>query len=367
MRTVALAHIPSKENRNPPQAIVDPISQQPDAMGVPSPATGVETPGSHAASNDLHTMDDSEPITSKADCFGVYRVYPRHPIRDPLQHGNLNTDCDTRASQNQGPPGPHQHPEMQSIPYYHPFSNPSAAAMMVAHHTGTPVQSEQQSNQIAHILGSLGLDLDPGDLVDFDAERENKKLDAHLANQNSTFNREDGWLESSVRIRLPLDKTKMPESSAAELEVGGIYHRDIFEVISLVYQSDVVQSFNHIPFKEFWKPSEDAPPERLYGEIFSSDVMLDADEEICKSCPPTDSDESDLKAISVPLLLYSDSTHLANFGTASCWPVYLFFGSQSKYTRAMPTSHACHHIAYMPEVSHIWDLYVYTNISQVTR
>jgi hypothetical protein len=112
-----------------------------------------------------------------------------------------------------------------------------------------------------------------------------------------------------------------------------------------------------VPFKQFWKPSEDELPERLYGEIFSSKAMIDIDDEICKSCPSNDSDESDLEAISILLLLYSDSTHLASFGTASLWPVYLFFGSQSKYVRAMPTSYACHHIAYMPKVCHSQDSY----------
>lgn len=253
--------------------------------------------------------------------------------------------------------------DIQNTPYYHPFSNPSAAAMMVAHHSGTSVQSVQKTTQIAHILGSLGSDLNALDLGNFNATLEHKKLDAYLASVpagEDIFHREDGWTESSVWIRMPLDKTKMPESSAAELEVGGVFHRDIINVISLVYQSDAVRSFEHVPFKHFWQPSKDSPPERLYGEIFSSDAMLDADNDICTCCMEN-SDESDLEAISVPLLLYSDATHLANFGSASCWPVYLLFGSQSKYVRAMPTSSACHHIAYMPEVSHIQDMYA--NIS----
>jgi hypothetical protein len=238
-----------------------------------------------------------------------------------------------------------------TAPYYHPFSNPSAAAMMAAHYSGTPLQSAQKTTLIAHNLGCLGSDLNPSDLCNFDIARETKRLDSYLASASETaFHREYGWIQSSVRIRLPLDKTKMPESSAAELEIGDVFHRDIIDVISSVYQSDTVQSFNHIPFKQFWKPSKDGPPERLYGEIFSSDVMLNGDEELSKHCAANDLDEPALEAITVPLLLYSDSTHLANFGTASCWPVYMFFGSESKYVRAMPTSSACHHIAYMPSV-----------------
>lgn len=50
------------------------------------------------------------------------------------------------------------------------------------------------------------------------------------------------------------------------------------------------------------------------------------------------------------LMLWSDATQLANFGDASLWPIYLFFGNQSKYTCSKPTAAACHHVAYIPTV-----------------
>jgi hypothetical protein len=348
MRTEALAHIPSKEtfNRNPPQS----ISDQLDALGMPSPTAGVEeTSGSQATStrNDSESpLDDLEGLRTDTDCFGVYRVYARKPLYSLSQFSSPDTHHVTQS----GPPDL----DTLTTPYYHPFSNPSAAAMMVIHHLGSSTLSLQRTSDIAHILGGLGSDLSLLDLTNFNAAVENRKLDAYLTSApENMFQREDGWQESSVRIRLPLDKKKMPETQAAEFEVNEIFHRDIIDVVSSVYQSDAVRYFNHIPFKQFWKSSEHAPPERLYGEFFSSQAMLDADNEICKFCLENDLDHSDLEAVTVPILLYSDSTHLASFGTASCWPIYMFFGSQSKYVRARPTSSACHHIAYMPKVCHI--------------
>ena len=359
MRTVALAHIPSKENRIPAaQGTV----VHPDALGIPDLDAGVDDNSESRSACDEPPLDDAGVVTTEPDRFGIYRIYARKPLYDPSQYGSLNTPCDALSGSNCRPGiTPNQgrpHLDMQATPYYHPFSSPSAAAMMVAHHSGGPVQSIQQTNRIAHILGSLGPDLNPMDLATFDAALEHKRLDVYLANRHEgEFHREDGWLESSVRIRLPLDQTKMPESSAAEFEVGGLFHRDIIDVISSVFQSDAVKSFNHVPFKEYWKPSEDAQPERLYGEIYTSQAMIEVDDSIRQPCPGNDSDSQELEAVSVPLLLYSDSTHLASFGSASSWPVYLFFGSQSKYVRAMPTSYACHHIAYMPEVRHNQELY----------
>jgi hypothetical protein len=52
----------------------------------------------------------------------------------------------------------------------------------------------------------------------------------------------------------------------------------------------------------------------------------------------------------IGIMIWSDSTLLANFGTASLWPIYLYFGNQSKYSRAKPSDFAAHHLAYIPKV-----------------
>ena len=38
-----------------------------------------------------------------------------------------------------------------------------------------------------------------------------------------------------------------------------------------------------------------------------------------------------LERVIAGLMFWSDATYLAQFGNASAWPVYLFFGNQSKY------------------------------------
>ena len=58
-----------------------------------------------------------------------------------------------------------------------------------------------------------------------------------------------------------------------------------------------------------------------------------------------------LERVIASLMLWSDSTHLANFGTASLWLLYLFFGNQSKWVRRKPKTSSCHHVAYIPKVS----------------
>jgi hypothetical protein len=48
---------------------------------------------------------------------------------------------------------------------------------------------------------------------------------------------------------------------------------------------------------------------------------------------------------------HSDSMHLTSFGNAALWPIYEWFGNQSKYPRGKPTSFAAQHVAYIPKVS----------------
>ena len=62
-------------------------------------------------------------------------------------------------------------------------------------------------------------------------------------------------------------------------------------------------------------------------------------------------------------MVLSDSTHLGQFGTAALWPIYTFFGNQSKYERTKPSQFAAHHTAYIPSVT---NLPVFTCIVKLT-
>lgn len=199
----ALAHIPLKENQNHLLAIAS-LSGPPDTAS-PVTTNMNETCGS-LATHDESYLDDSESIITITDCFGMYQLYSHKLLHNPSHCSSLNTDCDSqsisdcqlRTVQNQ-----ESCLDMQTVttPYYFPFSNLSATAMMVAHHSGTPVQSAQQTTNVAHILESLGPDLNPLHLCNFNTALENKRLDAYLASASeSAFHPEDGWIESSVQI-----------------------------------------------------------------------------------------------------------------------------------------------------------------------
>ena len=88
--------------------------------------------------------------------------------------------------------------------------------------------------------------------------------------------------------------------------------------------------------------------QRLYDELYTSDAWNEAHDALQKQ---KRDDGCKLERVIAGLMFWSDATHLAQFGSASAWPVYLFFGNQSKYVRTRPGSGACHPVAFIPMVS----------------
>ncbi|KAH9938879.1 uncharacterized protein BXZ73DRAFT_99940 [Epithele typhae] len=75
-----------------------------------------------------------------------------------------------------------------------------------------------------------------------------------------------------------------------------------------------------------------------------------AEEEKIRNLPRNPADKADMEYGIIPMILWSDATHLANFSDAKMWPVYLYFAHLCKYTRGRPTEFTAHHIAYIPSL-----------------
>ncbi|TFK94497.1 hypothetical protein K466DRAFT_476226 [Polyporus arcularius HHB13444] len=196
------------------------------------------------------------------------------------------------------------------------------------------------------------------DLANFDAARENGRLDKFLATSNA-FSADDGWREASVELRLPKEGVAhTSEDAAPTFKVVNVFVRSLTEVIKAGYQESRATRFHLFPFKLFWqrKPASPGapppPPMRLWSDTYNSDAMLEDHEKIQEKAR-TDrepGDTEDVEYAVAPILLYSDSTHLASFGTAALWPIYSFFGALTKYIRCRPNAFAAHHIAYIPSL-----------------
>lgn len=300
----------------------------------PQPATPVE----------LQTVQTEE------DEFGRYRIYRKRPDHEPEnlpqpEHNDFATETHQGNTEDLASglrmPIP-SFSDLQGLLGL--FLNSSIALLIQWFYSGSSTKSLAD---VQHLIDDVILheDFQAEDLQGVNFAREVKRLDTFESSLEGK-----GWKESSVKIKVPCPGYKQDEADAEEFEVTGVLHRDLVDIIKLACQDpDTLSSFHTTPFEEMWKPSEDAEPIRLYGEAYTSDEMISAYEEV-QNLPP-DPENPNVENIVAEILVYSDATRLAQFGTASAHPTYFFFGNLSKYIRCQPGSHAAHHGAYFPEVS----------------
>ncbi|KAF8960115.1 hypothetical protein BDZ97DRAFT_1922371 [Flammula alnicola] len=283
-------------------------------------------------------------IRTACNTFGLYREYPIMPTYNPDDFLGLDDYSDaatvpTTAPEHVSPLSAHPAAGAEPVSNpYHPFKNSTVHGLMEWSWTGSAMKS---LSEVARLITFLKSDkFKKEDLEDFDVRSETAKFDKHLEGAL-----QDGWKESEVTIQVPDGKPHSP-GSIPTFSVSGLFHRSLVQVITSTVQEASARFFHYTPFRSFWK-TEDKLPQQIFDKLYSSDVMLDAHAKLqSQPCEPG----CTLERVVLGLMLWSDSTHLASFGSASLWPIYLFFGNQSKWTRVKPTTNSCHHIVYIPKL-----------------
>ena len=296
-------------------------------------------------------------IETQKNEFGVYRQYIGElPSYTPNDLSALSNLCNAPAQRQQNdeadaPSQPWWATYLRSADgdssgkYYAPFPNPSTYLLMRWYLSLSTFKSLAELNRLVKDV-FLSPDFKPEELHTFSADREAHRLDSHQDKNSAIFEGLDGWHTSPVTIRVPCEGVRHDsEDATPAYEVEGLYYRDIVEVIKSAFKEPSATRFHTTPYKEYFQPSDGRPPERLYSELYTADAILEEHEKI-RAQPRN----CDLETFVIPILIWSDSTHLASFGTASLWPMYLYIGNHTKYTRCKPSSFSAHHLAYMPKV-----------------
>jgi hypothetical protein len=298
-------------------------------------------------------------IDTEPNDFGIYRSYTKWPTLDPEDTVGLAEVCDSTglegsdmkitpsqsAKSNILSPSPTS--STADTPF-DPFPNATIFRLMNWWYGGSTMKSAAELDRLVNDV-LLQDDFSQEHLRGFSCAREAGRLDRH-GTAHTTLSPSKGWMESTVKITLPAECiAKGSEPQSAEYDIPGVFHRSLTEIVKQAFQDTGSQTFHLTPFKQFWKPVKDKPPVRLHSELYTSDAML---EEYNKICSSPGEPGCKLERVVASIMVWSDTTHLTNFGAASLWPIYLFFGNQSKYTRAKPKSFACHHLAYIPSVSY---------------
>jgi hypothetical protein len=219
--------------------------------------------------------------------------------------------------------------------------NQSIELLMNWKNSGPSTKSDGEINRLVdEVLLNPHFNLE--DLQGFRAARENRQSDK--ADENSPFL--DSFQTATVEIEVPSGSKEVPP---AKFSIPGLRYRKIPAVIQAMFASPLASKFHLSPFKLFHK-APGGEEERVFCEVYDTDAYIEENDKIQRApVPPDDPDCKREKAVAA-LMLWSDATHLANFGTAKLWPIYMFLGNLSKYVRSLPNSGACQHIAYIPSL-----------------
>ena len=147
------------------------------------------------------------------------------------------------------------------------------------------------------------------------------------------------------------------QSAPQDFVVGDFHHRSIVSVVKEVLSSPARhRHFHYEPYELKWQPPSSSDPISVYGELYTSPAFIQTHLNLQNSPPEP---ECNLPRCIAALMFASDATHLTSFGDVKLWPLYLYFGNESKFRRCKPSENLCSHIAYFQGVrSFQWNNHV---------
>ena len=207
--------------------------------------------------------------------------------------------------------------------------------------SGATTKSDAKVN---HLVNDVLLDpnFKVEDLQGFNVVKENQQSDA--TEKKSPFL--DSFQTANINIEIPSGVKGVP---LATFSVPGLLYQKLTAVIQAAFSSLLAPHFHLTPFKLF-HVSPSSEEEQVFSEVYNSDAAIEEHDKLQRAPLPPDEPNCKREKVIFGLMVWSDSTHLANFGMAKLWPIYSLFSGISKYIRSWPSSGACQHIAYIPSL-----------------
>ena len=299
-----------------------------------------------------------EPYITKPDEFGLYRVYRVLPQCSPDDQFDVSTVADAptfiREEKKRNPTAGFgvrggSVLEENKQTWYSPFLNASTFRLMDWYYQSTSLSLASLDNLVQNVI--LAPDFEQSDFDGFQASREAQRIDDRalgrkgMEDMTLPFRCSDVWTEAEVSIPLPFPGQRYHSEQEAPHITLNVAHRKLTEVVRSAYKDPSATEFHWKGFTQMWKPSPDEPAQRIYGEAYMSDRYAELEDSIVPEPGCT------LEYTVAPIMIYSDTTKLTNFGFANLWPAYMWLVCQLKYTLICPTSFSMHHFAYFPSVS----------------
>lgn len=326
-------------DRQLPKRYRDVLPQAPSSL----PPSHISTTNSASVPRS-HTDKPVKIFTSSPNKFGLFRRYYSDRIlaHDPEEHVSLEnlSDIPLQMATSDLP--------LDLNPFF-PYPNRSSFVLGEWFWNGGVQKSHSSFKSLVDIITDPHFQRD--DLADVKWDQINTNLSANF---RQDWEIEDAaWMCTPVSISVPYQNRRGfvsdPKAGPKDYIVGDFHHRSLVSTIkekmAKLTDTDI---FHFEPYELFWKKPGFSNPIRVQGELYTSPAFVEAHQEL-QSLPGEPG--CDLPRVVASLMFWSDATHLTSFGNAKLWPLYLFFGNDSKYRRCKPTSHLCEHVAYFQHVS----------------
>ena len=348
-----------------------PPNPNPPIIAVPKPDNEpVESTG--RASPELREVPKSTVFCTETNSFGVYHKYALGPptitpdesftlssVSDSISIAQDPADsCSNASWWSSFGSSSLESVEKAAPNYFAPFFNLSMFLLMSWYYNGSSIKSYTDVDKLIHNViwhedfqaSDFGPTFSTARKAEWMDKNQPSMLSAKSNNSESLpFRPEDGWIEGSVSIPVPCNGCKFClEEDAPWFVVDRIWYQWPLEVLKRAFSEPAAEKFHTTPFKEYWKPSKDEPKEQIYSETFTGDIF-NAEYEALRATL-WEGPNAELEPFIAGIIFYSDATHLMSFGTASLYPMYMYVGNQSQYTRMKPLEFTAHHIAYIPKV-----------------
>ena len=301
----------------------------------PHPAASPPIP-SHTSVVRRVTLIVRNKFQTSPNSFGVWKEYLYRPSHDPdafVSPEDLHRPHSSTIFLHEE--GTEERREEATV-----YSNKSSEILMNWQNSFSDKKSNEETTRLVHsVLFHPQFRL--GDLEHFSATVENRRVDT--AEEKGTFLQ--AFRHASVDINIPSGSAQEP---SRKFSIPGLYYRQITSLITDAFESPISKKFHLSPFKLFRKLPNREDSERIYSDIYNSDVLLDEHDKVQRA--PTNDPTCQREKVVAALMFWSDATHLAAFGTAKMWPIYMLFGNLSKYIRCQPNSGAMKHLAYIPQL-----------------
>ena len=287
-----------------------------------------------------HSSLPSRTFKSQVNSYGLFRLYdhdtvPEHDPEDTSNAAECSMDLDSNADS------------------FYPYPNQSSLLLGDWYWNQGTVKSKKCFRSLLKIVGST--DFRPDDIQDTKWTKIDRELGTLGASDGLTstpgntewLQSDSGWKNTSVTISVPFPCSSAQPGPIA-YSVDNFYHRSLISVIrEKVVDSRNRHAFHYEPYTLRWHPPHKTSEIGVRGELFTLKFFLNAHKDL-QSSPREPGCE--LPRHIVALMFWSDATQLTAFGDAKLWPLYMYFGNESKYSRCQPSAYLCNHVAYFQTV-----------------